>query len=521
MRWERFPSGLAKKSSIPRQVGRYTLLDAIASGGMATVHLGRLSGTAGFSKTVAIKRLHPQFAESGEVVSMLVDEARLVARIAHPNVVPMLDVFADGSELYLVMEYVVGESLGRLLRLVREREQLVPIPIATGILAGTLHGLHAAHEARSETGESLGIVHRDVSPQNIMVGTDGLSRVLDFGVAKARGRIQTTREGQVKGKLAYMAPEQVRSGSVTRRSDVFSCAVVLWETLTCRRLFLGENEGHTLNKLLEAPIERPSRFVPGVSPELDALVMKGLSRDPDKRFATAREFALALERDAGLAPAWEIGAWVELTAADSLGARARVVESVGTSASDVRPAESERANEETAPDIDAKGQEAGTAPSLSLNNKEQTQRRVSSRVLLGLGLAGLLAAVAGFALRQPPASSPVAPVASASTPEVAGSVPSPAARVELVIETKPAGAHVVLDGVDRGTTPATLALTRSNARTRLELTLPGYAAHSESLRLDVAQRLIVTLNRQSQPTTIRGPRPSASSAPVPKIHRFD
>src|SRR5262245_49268372 len=163
---------------------------------MATVHLGRLLGPVGFSRTVAIKRLHAQFSQDPEFVSMFLDEARLAARIRHPNVVPTLDVVATGGELFLVMDYVAGESIAKLLRAVATKKEMVPIRVIAATMAGALHGLHAAHEAKDERGEPLGIVHRDVSPQNILLGADGVPRVLDFGVAKAIGRVQTTQEGQ-------------------------------------------------------------------------------------------------------------------------------------------------------------------------------------------------------------------------------------------------------------------------------------------------------------------------------------
>src|SRR5277367_6228356 len=218
-------------------LGRYALYEKIASGGMASIHIGRLLGPVGFSRTVAVKRMHAHFSEDPDFVSMFLDEARLAARIQHPNVVPTLDVVATDGETFLVMEYVQGESLARLLRSVRSIMTPADTHVIATIMAGVLHGLHAAHEAKNEQGEPLGIVHRDVSPQNILVGTDGVPRVLDFGVAKAVGRLQTTREGQSKGKLSYMAPEQLHGAGVTRQTDVYAAAVVTWEALTGKRLF--------------------------------------------------------------------------------------------------------------------------------------------------------------------------------------------------------------------------------------------------------------------------------------------
>ncbi len=315
--------------SPPRVVGRYALYDEIAAGGMATVHFGRLLGPVGFSRTVAIKRLHPQFAKDPEFVSMFLDEARLAARIRHPNVVQTLDVVATQGELFLVMDYIQGESLSKLIRAVRDLGQRIPTRIVTTIMTGALSGLHAAHEARNERGEPLNIVHRDISPQNILVGQDGVPRVLDFGVAKAAGNIQTTREGQLKGKLAYMAPEQLQ-GLSSRQIDVFAAAIVLWEALTTQRLFSGDNEGAIVGKLMAGTIEPPSRFAPEAQP-FDQVVLRGLARDPSLRWATAKDFASALERCCGLASPNEVGEWVDHMAHVALHSRASKIAEIESS----------------------------------------------------------------------------------------------------------------------------------------------------------------------------------------------
>jgi len=316
-----------------RRVGRYALYREIASGGMATVFVGRQQGQAGFARTVAIKRLHPQFAKEPDFVAMFLDEARLAARIRHPNVVPTLDVVATEGELFLVMEFVQGESLSRLMRASRQRKENPPPRVVAAIMADVLHGLHAAHEATSEKGEPLGLVHRDVSPHNVLVGADGVSRVVDFGVAKAAGRIQTTREGQIKGKIAYMAPEQI-TGVVSRRSDVYAASVVLWEVLTGKRLFAGENEAVVLNQVLNAQVTPPSQLVEGLDPAWDEIVMKGLEREEPKRWETAREMAVAIETRLQLARATQVAEWVESLAGDSLAKRAADLTSI-ESASDI------------------------------------------------------------------------------------------------------------------------------------------------------------------------------------------
>ena len=261
---------------------------------MASVHLGRLVGAVGFARTVAIKRLHPHLARDGEFTAMFLDEARLAARIRHPNVVAVLDVVHDEGELLLVMDYVQGESFSHLGRAMRPGA--IPLRIAVTVMTGVLHGLHAAHEATTEQGEPLRIVHRDVSPQNIMVGIDGVPRVFDFGVAKAAHRAQTTQDQSIKGKISYMAPEQLLSEIVDRRADVYSAAVVLWEALTGERLFEGDNQGRVIRKILDEPVPLPSSVVPGLPKALDEAVMRGLERDVTKRWQTARDFAAALER---------------------------------------------------------------------------------------------------------------------------------------------------------------------------------------------------------------------------------
>jgi hypothetical protein len=297
------------------------MYEQFAAGGMATLHYGRLQGPSGFSRTVAIKRLHSHLSEDPEFVTMFLDEARLAARIHHPNVIQTLDVESSEGEIFVVLDYVHGDSLSRLLREARRRED-VPSPAMIGtILFGALEGLHAAHEARDAKGDPLELVHRDVSPHNILVGTDGIARVLDFGVAKARGRSQTTRVGQLKGKLAYMAPEQLR-GKVSRRTDIFAASVVLWEALTGTRLFQGDDEGEVVDKLLLQVIPSPRTYAPLVTPELEAIVMRGLERDPEKRFATAREMAMALESLGGLATPIDVGAFVERVGGATLAQRA-------------------------------------------------------------------------------------------------------------------------------------------------------------------------------------------------------
>ncbi len=449
-----------------RIVGRYALYGSIAAGGMATVHFGRLLGPVGFSRTVAIKRLHPQYASDPEFVSMFLDEARLAARIRHPHVVPTLDVVATSGELFLVMDYVPGESLSRLIRSVRERNDRIPTNVAVAIMSGVLQGLHAAHEARNERGEPLGIVHRDVSPQNVLVGSDGQARVLDFGIAKAAGRIQTTREGQLKGKLAYMAPEQLRGEMLSRQTDIYAASVVLWEALTCERLFKAENEGAIVTKVLEGELTPPSKFMSSGGAKtiessmfralerLDAVVLRGLQRDPAKRYGTAREMALALERCIPPATAAEVNEWIEGVASPVLRQRAELVAEIESSSSSLsRPgqlmsslrglpsAERTLTSAESLISEPSMGPDAGHPPtqvsSISvasnaiLPSAEARGRRRRSRLLVGAVCLALvpLAAFAMFRNRWVTAEAPAAssPLVTSTAPADLPAPPAPSA----------------------------------------------------------------------------------------------
>ncbi len=290
---------------------------------MATVYLGRISGAGGFQRFVGIKRLHAHLAREPEFIQMFLDEARLAARIHHPNVVPILEIGTGEQGYYIVMEYVEGGTLAQLIaRTVRSGRRL-PAHVASRILVDVLAGLHAAHELADDDGNPLGIVHRDVSPQNILIGVDGSARLTDFGVARATSSLSTTRTGQLKGKLAYMAPEQARAAKdIDRRADVFAAGVVLWEALEGRRLFKGDGEADTLHKVLNDPIPRLTDAVPSVPAELEAVLEGALDRDRTQRFATAAAFADALERVAlesgDVATHKDVAAYLDATLGDDI-----------------------------------------------------------------------------------------------------------------------------------------------------------------------------------------------------------
>ena len=312
-------------------IGRYVVGGPVASGGMAAVHLGQIRGAVGFARTVAIKRMHPHLAGDSDFATMFADEARLAARIRHPNVVSTLDVVLEDADLCIVMEYIPGVTLAQLAKLVAEQGAPMPPAIAAAVARDVLNGLHAAHEAVDEAGSPLGIVHRDVSPQNVIVGVDGVARVLNFGIAKANVRLHETREGGgLKGKLGYMAPEQLEGAPVDRRSDIFAASVVLWEALTAQRAYPGATEGEVVARLLRGTPAAPSAARPALGAAYDAVVMRGLARSCQERYANAREMALALAATTAIAPAEVVGAWVERVAAQPLAERAACVRALET-----------------------------------------------------------------------------------------------------------------------------------------------------------------------------------------------
>jgi serine/threonine-protein kinase len=282
------------------RVDHYELVGEIASGGMATVYLARRAGVGGFQRFVAIKRLHAHLAEEAEFVEMFLDEARLAALIHHPNVISITEVGANERGYYLVMDYVEGDTLARLLAIAAEQNTVLPIGIGLRIVIDMLTGLHASHELRDDQGEIMGLVHRDVSPQNVLVGVDGISRLSDFGVARAAARLAGTRAGQLKGKIAYMAPEQAAADdAIDRRADVFSAGIVLWEVLTGRRLFKSTNDAATLSRVVSERVEPPVSIIEGLDTRVSDICMKALERPLGRRYQTAALFADQLEQAAG------------------------------------------------------------------------------------------------------------------------------------------------------------------------------------------------------------------------------
>ncbi len=301
-------------SNNTRKLGKYQLLTRIATGGMAEIHLARQVGIGGFERLVVVKLIHPHLADEERFVEMFLDEARIAARLNHPNVVQIYDFGKDGDEYFIAMEYLEGESLGIIIKAGLESGKILDQHLAAGIITQVCDGLDYAHKFVDLDGQPLGIVHRDISPQNIIALYSGTVKLVDFGIAKAASKIHKTSTGTLKGKLTYMAPEQCKAMPVDVRTDVFALGAVFWEMLTLHRLFKRESEAAMIDAIVNEPIPNPRQIRSSILPEYEEIVMTALNRDPEQRFQSAGAMGNAIRAvihqthsEAGVA---EIGAYV-------------------------------------------------------------------------------------------------------------------------------------------------------------------------------------------------------------------
>jgi serine/threonine-protein kinase len=275
--------------------GRYELLRKIATGGMGQVYLARQKGPVGFEKLMVVKRILPHLAEEEEFIEMFFDEARIAAHLNHPNIAQIFDLGEVDGTYYIAMEYVNGESLRQMTTRCRQQRTALPLGLKCRIVADAAAGLHSAHQAKNPSGKSLGFIHRDVSPQNILIGFNGCVKLIDFGVAKAANKVSNTVTGAIKGKYAYMSPEQARGGELDHRSDIFGLGIILYELLTEQRLFKRENENATLKAVISIKPPPPSQVAPNVPSGVDEIVLTALEKAADDRYQTALELQEALE----------------------------------------------------------------------------------------------------------------------------------------------------------------------------------------------------------------------------------
>jgi len=436
------------------RLGRYQLCYELASGGMATVYLARMDGIHGFEKIVALKRIHPHLVSDRSYLNMFLDEARIASGITHPNVCSVFDFGEFNGEYYLAMEYLVGEPLARLWRRAgvspeQRKSLLFPLKVAK-VIEEACEGLHAAHESKDTKGQPLNVVHRDVTPRNLFITYSGAVQVVDFGIASAKQRVHQTSTGQLKGTVPYMAPEQVRGGQVDRRVDIWGLGVVLWELLTLERLFRRETEVESMYAVLMDDIPTPSARRPGIPPELDAIVMKALQREPKKRWRTAREMGQALrefatDRSADVGAA-DLSEWMEKIFPEGETRQREIMELAMTQTLRARPDLTERGLDATeartvAGDIEsaiaARGASTeppatrGTAGEATISdaNAKRKSKPVGPMIALGVLLAAITAVwgLQASAPEPPPSSavrSVVEPVVAPVEPTLVKPIPS-------------------------------------------------------------------------------------------------
>jgi serine/threonine-protein kinase len=469
-----------------RRFGRYTLLYRIASGGMASLYLGHYAGPDGFEKFVAIKRIHSHLAENREFCRMFIDEARLAARISHPNVAHVLELGAVAGSYFIAMEYVDGESLNAILRRAR-----LPLETAVSIVSHAAMGLHSAHELRGIDGNLLQVVHRDVSPSNLLVTYDGVVKVVDFGVAKAKGNTAVTGVHTVKGKFAYIAPEQLagESAAIDRRADIFALGIVLHEATTWRRLFYAETDAATAELVLSKEIPTPSSIDPDYPPALEAIVMRALARERERRFQTAHELHLELESylAAARTPVLQstIGDLMSRTFPDAIAEKTELMRSCRRMLEGLPPP-----------------QEHDSLTPVASDGDPQSVVVPRRRIWIGVAAAVALG-TAGAALAVAWNRNGPAPVSERRDER--------GEPVRVEVRTSPADAVIELDGKPT-MNPLVLRQARGARPLRVHISAPGFASRELELAFGESRSWVVALDRALAPAT----REAIAAHPAPE-----
>ena len=498
--------------SLPPRIGRYEVTAPLASGGMAEILLARLVGPSGFERPVVIKRILPHLAREPGFSDMFRDEARLVAAIRHPNVVFVHELGRDKDELFLVMEYLEGESVASLMRRATSSGRAIHPSLIAYIVAEACAGLHAAHDLETD-GEKQRIVHRDVSPHNLVVTYSGQLKVIDFGIAVSENRLSRTSTGQIKGTFDYMAPEQVAAQTVDRRTDLFALGIVLYELLAGRRLFKRPTPAATVLALTQEPIVPPSRVADGVPRSLEAIAMRALERAPEDRYATAaemrRELLTAMRELEGKESAHDhaeaLAALMHACFADRIAERQELLRRM-RSGSEVTHVPAGEVDDDDLPSVVGARPPERLSPTPTAPPKVRAgparRRRLAVLAVLAVLSGGAALAFGRRAVLARSAEANAAPTAAtrATTPAAASS----SNIVTLHIETRPDGALAKVAGVERGTTPLELPVAYGTTPITLELRRAGFAPVVQTIVPDEDQRMFVALAPAPSPSGAGG-----------------
>lgn len=520
-------------------LGKYRLIAELGHGGMAEVYLAVVQGPAGFNKLVVIKQIRPQLATDPEFLSMFLDEARLAARLSHPNVVQTNEVGQEGDRYFIAMEYLEGQPLNRVLHRIG-RDGGLTLSMHLRIIIDMLTGLHHAHELTDFDGTPLNVVHRDVTPHNVFVTYDGQVKVVDFGIAKAMNSSAETRLGVVKGKVAYMAPEQARGERVDRRADIFSAGVMLWEAATGRRLWKGIPDLTVLHRLINGDIPSPRDIDPEVPEGLEKIVMKSLALRREDRYSTAVEQATALEelldsmndkttlREVGRLvakhfeenrqkiksivetqlkvvkslPTTEFQA-ISLPQLDNPGAASGPMSQVDRAATTGET----KSNPATtsAPEVNRAATSSPTALTASTPSMHSASQPAAPAKRGMIGAIALIAAAAiGAGIWFVTRPQPPPPTVATATP--------PAGKVEISINVSPPNAKVLLDGKPLERNPFVGKFERDGATHMIQAEAPGYGTRSRDVTFDRDLTIEMALVPQAAAPATAPPPTTASAA---------
>ncbi|NUP05205.1 MAG: serine/threonine protein kinase [Polyangiaceae bacterium] len=480
---------------LPRQFGKYTLMRKLASGGMAELFLALHRSVAGFEKFVVIKRILPQMNQDRQFIDMLLHEARIAATLTHPNIVQTYDVGQVEGTYFIAMEHIEGEDIRTIIREMKKKA-LVEFPLehALAIVIGLCAGIAYAHEKRGVDGKNLGIVHRDISPQNIVVTFSGDIKVVDFGVAKSLHASEESKGGHLKGKVPYMSPEQAEGQDIDFRSDIFAAGVILFELTTGRRLFKSSSEYDTLKLICETEYPMPSDVAPNYPAALERIVMKALAKNPDARYQSARDMQAELEsfvRQERLPVSTvSMGKWMQDLFADKLAMQKADLQ-------DIKPLADQIAAQY--PPQDFSPATTGSHPSASFDQSSTgagapgAAKTIPPREKRGagmyLGMAALLVAAGGvafFALksRNEPAKQAAAPTVETAATQPSAAAPAADPRGAVRIESDPAGAAIWINGdLKQEVTPATIDNLPFGSDIQIKVSKEGFESYKETVKL--------------------------------------